>query len=342
MAHQTHTWKRRRRYIRTLQDANEFEDYLEHEQKEIEQRQVDLERVERDINATKAAMQRIEEQAENGELTNSTLARKANENYELLEQELARLEGRKVTIYSTTTRAQRRVGYKELMKRAGDRWSEVVKPEDLPEMVDTFVEKVVWAILSPHFYTLTVHWRDPEWGVDELLCFRELHPTIRWTEEEDAVLREKYPTATADELIALFPERTPIGITKRARKLKIKSEIIKDWAGYRGNPERWSTRWENRWTQGEDAILREKYPTGTADELLQLLPGRSPQSMHNRAIRLHLRAEVTKHWRDFRRNCAGILTPADHEVMEKYSIAEEQLRIPGEKLLQCSKVLFRI
>ncbi len=151
-------------FIQTLQDANEFEDYLEHEQKELEQRQVDLEQVERDIHATMAAMLRIEEQAKNGELTNPKLARKANEKYELLEQELARLEGRKATIYSTTTRAQRRVGYKELMKRAGDRWSEVVKPEDIPEMVDTFVEKVVWAILSPHFYSLSVHWRDPEWG----------------------------------------------------------------------------------------------------------------------------------------------------------------------------------
>ncbi len=176
-------------------------------------------------------------------------------------------------------------------------------------------------------------------GVDELLCFRELHPTIRWTKEEDAVLREKYPTATAEELIELFPERTPVGITKRARKLKINSEVVKDWAGYRSNPERWTSRWENRWAHEEDAILREKYPTGTADELLQLLPGRLPQSIHNGAIRLHLRAEVTKHWRDFRRNCAGILTPADHEVMGKYGIVEEQLRIPGEKLLQCSKAL---
>ncbi len=324
-------------FIQILQEANEFEDYLEHEKREIEQRQRDLEQVERDIHATQAAMQRIEEQVDNGELTNPTLARKANQRYGRLEQELTRLEGRKATLLSTTTRAQRRVGYKELMKRAGDRWSELVTPEDLPEMVDTFVEKVVWAILSPHFYTLTIHWRDPEWGVDELLCFRELHPTIKWTKEEDAVLREKYPTATAEELTALFPERTPPGIRKRARRLGIACEVIKDWEGYRGNPERWAARWENRWTREEDAVLREKYPAGTADELLQLLPGRSPRSMYNRAVRLHLRSEVTKEWRNFRRNCEGILTPADRAVMEGHRITEGQLRVPGVKLLQCSK-----
>ncbi len=324
-------------FVHTLQVANEFEDYLEHEQKELQQRQVDLEQIDRDIHATKAAMQRIEEQAANGELTNPALARKANESFGLLEQELARLEGRKATIQSTTTRVERRVGYKELMKRAGDHWSEVVQPEDLPEMIDTFVEKVVWAILSPHFYTLTVHWRDPEWGVDELLCFRELHPTIQWTKEEDAILQERYPTATANELITLFPERTPLGIRKRARRLGIACEVVKDWEGYRSDPARWTARWENRWTKEEDAILVEKYPTGTADELLRLLPGRTPRSMSNRAIRLHLKSEVTKNWRTFRRNCEGILTPADREVMEKYGITEEELRIPGVKLLRCSK-----
>ncbi len=324
-------------FIRALQDANEFEDYLEHEQKEIQQRQTDLEQVERDIRATQAAMQRIKQQARSGELTNPALAREANEGYGQLEQELARLEGRRATLLSTTTRAQRRTGYKELMKRAGDRWNEVVKPEDLPEMVDTFVEKVVWEILSPHFYTLTVYWRDPEWGVDELLCFRELHPTIQWTQEEDTILRERYPTATAEELTALFSERTPTGIRRRARRLGIAGEVARDWEGSRGDPERQAARWENRWAEAEDALLRERYPGATADELLGLLPGRSPCSIRNRALRLHLRSEVTKHWRNFRRNCEGILTPADRAVMQERAITEEQLREPGVKLLQCSK-----
>src|SRR5579883_670534 len=146
-----------------------------------------------------------------------------------------------------------------------------------------------------------------------------------------------YPTATAGELITLFPERTPLGIRKRARRLGIACEVVKDWEGYRSDPARWTARWENRWTKEEDAILVEKYPTGTADELLQLLPGRTSRSMSNRAIRLHLKSEVTKNWRTFRRNCEGILTPADREVMEKYGITEEELRIPGVKLLRCSK-----
>ena len=112
-------------------------------------------------------MLRIEEQVDNGELTNPRLARKANESYGLLEQELTRLEVRKTMLLSTTTRAQRRVGYRELMKRVGDRWHEVVKPEQLPEMIDTFVEKVVLDAVSPRFYTLAVRWRDPEWGINE-------------------------------------------------------------------------------------------------------------------------------------------------------------------------------
>jgi hypothetical protein len=324
-------------FVHALQEANDFEDYLEHEQEEVKQREKALARVERDILATQAAMERIEAQVENGELTNPNLARTANKQYTSLEQELARLESQKVEVEATTTRAQRRIGYNELMKRAGDRWSEIVKPEDLPEMVDTFVEKVVWEMLSPRFYTLTIQWRDPEWGADELLCFRDLHPITRWTEEDIALLREYYPTATAEELLQLFPDRTPMGIRKKARKLGIKSDTEKDWEGYRNDPERWSARWENRWTKEEDALLKEKYPTATADELLSLFPGRTPQSIRNRVYRLGIPCETPKRWKTFRRNCESILTPADHAVMQEYQITEEELRSPEVKLLRCSK-----
>lgn len=61
--------------------------------REIAQRQRELEQIDRDILATQAAMQRIEVQVDTGELTNPTLAKKANKRYGQLEQELVRLEG---------------------------------------------------------------------------------------------------------------------------------------------------------------------------------------------------------------------------------------------------------
>lgn len=322
-------------FIQKLKEADEFEDYLEHEQKEIEQKQQDLEQVERDINATGAAMLRIEEQVDNGELTNPRLARKANESYGLFEQELTRLEGRKTMLLSTTTRAQRRVGYRELMKRVGDRWHEVVKPEQLPEMIDTFVEKVVLDAISPRFYTLTVRWRDPEWGINELVCFREHSPAIQWAPDDDALLREAYPTGTAQELINLFPDRSPHGIRRRAARLGIACEVFKDWSGYRSDPERMASRFDNLWTEREDAVLRERYGRGTAQELLAQLPGRSSQSIGNRAARLGLKSEALKNWRDFKTTGESILAPADREVMGRYGITEVELGRQSAKMLRC-------
>ena len=327
-------------FIKTLQDANEFEDYLEHEQKEIEQRQTDLEAVERDIHATKLAMQRIEESVE--EITSKKLAEKVNARYAGLEQELARLEEKKVMILSTRTRAQRRMGYRELMKKVGNHWHEIVQAEQLPEMIDTFVEKVVLEPISPRFYTLTVYWRDPEWGVDELLCFREHAPCMQWSGEDDALLREKYPAGTAEELINLFPDRNPVGIGKRARRLGITCETTKDWSGYMSSPERMAARFDNLWAAGEDTILRERYATGTAEELLGLLPGRSSRSIWGRAAKLKLRSAAVKDWRNIASSCESILTPRDREVMERYGITEENLRVQDAKLLRYSKALSQI
>jgi len=325
-------------FVTRLQHADNFENFLEYETQELQEREKTLARIERDIIADKAAMERIKAQVRNGELTNAELAKEANNSYSALEQDVARLErGRKALVSATSTR-QRRIAYKELMKRAGDRWQEIVVPEDLPEMVDTFVEKVVWERVAPHFYTLTVYWRDPEWGVECLLCFREIKPSVRWSTEEEALLRENYQTATADELLSLLPGRSTLAITKRATILKLTNGMHKDWAGYTTNPQLRASRWEKTWTPEEDAILREKYPKATAEELLQSLPGRTRGSIERRVGRLGVATEVKRSWKQVGRHSESILTDADREIMTLYTITEEELRVPGVKLLRCSGV----
>jgi len=318
-----------------LQHSDNFETFIEYEKQELKQRKEALAQIERDIIAARAAMARIEAQAKNGELINAALAKVANDSYSILQQDVVRLERRQTTLLSTTSTRQRRITYKELMKRAGDRWQEIVVPEDLPEMVDTFVEKVVWKRLAPHFYILTVQWRDPEWGVECLVCYRQIKPAVRWSKEEEAILREHYQTATAEELLALLPGRSTLAITKRADILHLTNGVRKDWAGYKANPERRAAKWEKIWTPEEDALLREHYPKGTPELLLQSLPGRTRGSIDRRAARLGVKKEVARNWKQTGRHSESILTDADREVMTLYTITEEELSKPDVKLLRC-------
>ncbi|MGZ3629884.1 MAG: hypothetical protein ACXVDN_19770, partial [Ktedonobacteraceae bacterium] len=128
-----------------------------------------------------------------------------------------------------TSQTEQRRTYKELILEVKQYWpdADVYPPEDLipldelPMIVDTFVEKVVLDILSPHFYQLMIYWRDPVWGVNTLVCYRGGQPAISWTDEENSILRLYYPTTTRDEIMRLLPERTYNAIQSRASYFRI-------------------------------------------------------------------------------------------------------------------------
>jgi Recombination endonuclease VII len=89
-----------------------------------------------------------------------------------------------------------------------------------------------------------------------------------FTPEEDAVLREKYPTYTAKEIQRQFlPDRNVGSIQARAGYLGVKKESLVFEQEAMG--QRWTKRY---FTPEEDAIIREMYPTHTAKEIQQLLP----------------------------------------------------------------------
>jgi len=213
------------RFIKKLQEAQEFEGYLEHEDEELKEQLRLQQDIERDIKAAEAHMGRIEKQTELGELTDSDLQKKANATYRGLKEDLVRLRARLAEVTANKTHAQKRRSYKQLMREAGDAWEDVVLPEEIPLMIDTFVKKVVLAPLSPHFYTMSIHWYDPEWGIDEGVCYRDGNASIRWTNEEDAILRQHYATALREELLKLLPTRNTLAMVTRAQKFNLVREM---------------------------------------------------------------------------------------------------------------------
>jgi hypothetical protein len=100
-----------------------------------------------------------------------------------------------------------------------------------------------------------------------------------WTEAEDAVLRQLYPTAEWDEIEAALPGRTRKAIALHAHQLRLRRQR-------RGCPN------GTPWTAGEDAVLRQLYPTAEWDRLLRELPTRSPLAIRHRAWVLGLRRAV--------------------------------------------------
>jgi len=99
-----------------------------------------------------------------------------------------------------------------------------------------------------------------------------------WTEEEDAILREKralLPPLSWDEIASFLPGRTKGSVSGRATKLRLSSPKAPTSLRSVGGTD---------WTEEEDSILRAKRALGTLSwpQTAVFLPGRSPGACWNR------------------------------------------------------------
>lgn len=327
------------RFIERLQKADEFDDFLSEERAE-QKAQLQLQKdIERDIKAVESHMARIEKQAEAGELTDADLQKKANETYTRLKEDLVRLRERQREVSTNKTQAQRRRSYKQMMQEAGECWDEVILPEEISLMIDTFVDKVVVAPLSPRFYTMSVHWNDPEWGVDEALCFRSGNPSLRWSTQEKELLKQLYPRASREELLQAIPARSFNAMRHTAHVAGLQRLVYEgsaippslSWQDFQFMEEHSLTEEQLRarkegkvekphWTTEEDECLIQYYPKAPREELLKAIPTRNFKNMVYRAgvlgiVRQFYEAETVPSnvaWQDI-------------QVMLEYGVTEDQL-----------------
>jgi hypothetical protein len=196
-----------------LQKQPETEKEFEHFTQEIEtevakEASETLKDIERDIEATKAHMNRIKMQVESGKLTNPDLLEAADKSYNAAQKDLERLEERKKHTSQIANEDEERRSYKQLMHDVGDAWEEVVMPDEHPRLVYLFITSVTLEIVSPKFFTVTIIWQDQSWGIDTGLYCKGRFTKRAWTEEELNILREHYETAAREELMRLLPERS--------------------------------------------------------------------------------------------------------------------------------------
>lgn len=227
------------RFIYRLQHTECFDDFLTHES-EAQAAQLQLQQdIDRDIKAVKSLILKLKrrltlltvEEEDEGETDTDTtnedeeekeLVAEVKRAYKAHKAELARLEQRQQEATTSFDQAETRRTYKQLMHDAGEAWEEVVSPEEIPLMIDTFVKDVVLTVLSPRFYQITIHWFDPEWGTDERVCFKGGNPSVHWKPEEDEILRTCYPYETRERLMQLLPTRSFEALKSRASTLKIR------------------------------------------------------------------------------------------------------------------------
>lgn len=123
----------------------------------------------------------------------------------------------------TDTYAAQMIEYHELLREVGDRAREIYSVKELYDVVETFTTAVVLDTISPRIWKITITWRDPVWGNDEIVCMRtEGNPSITWTEEERTILHDYYETESRRKLLTMLPNRSWIAIRTIASELKLR------------------------------------------------------------------------------------------------------------------------
>jgi hypothetical protein len=93
---------------------------------------------------------------------------------------------------------------------------------------------------------------------------------MKWTTEEEAILRENYNKLGAKAVYEMLPHRTYMSIIHKAKDLGLSYD----------DP--------NRWTELEENLLRERYGNEDIHCLLEQLPGRKIQMVCTKAARMGL------------------------------------------------------
>jgi hypothetical protein len=111
-----------------------------------------------------------------------------------------------------------------LLPNIQTRWNKLSYDVRL-RFVNALVQKVVISPAAPSWRKLEIYWK-PVIGnvVDVAHVLKPYTNKTSWTQEEETIIRELYPTADAMEILQLIPNRSWQSIYARASKLGIKRE----------------------------------------------------------------------------------------------------------------------
>jgi len=106
-----------------------------------------------------------------------------------------------------------------------EKWERLHFEEQLL-FVNSLVHRVVVNHPAPSYLSMEIHWKRADWGVDITYNIRrDFTHTTNWSEEDDLLLAELYPTTTTLDIMRAFPNRTWGAINSHAMRIGVQRRI---------------------------------------------------------------------------------------------------------------------
>jgi DNA invertase Pin-like site-specific DNA recombinase len=111
-------------------------------------------------------------------------------------------------------------GYNDLVEACAEHWDKL-SVEGRIALIDALTHKVLLDRVAPHFLRLAIHWIHPAWQADTAFVFRVDGEREIWTDAENEIIGEHYPTAAYEALLEKLPNRSWNGIKRQAERLGV-------------------------------------------------------------------------------------------------------------------------
>jgi DNA invertase Pin-like site-specific DNA recombinase len=143
-----------------------------------------------------------------------------------LEERIAKFE-RDLAVTPDQELADEKIQYRiyTLLPDLIEKWDRLHFDEQLL-FVNALVRQVVVSHPAPSYLSMEIHWKRADWGVD--VCFnirRDFTHTNDWSDEDDLLLAELYPTASTMDILRAFPDRTWGAIICHAMRKGVRRRI---------------------------------------------------------------------------------------------------------------------
>lgn len=149
-----------------------------------------------------------------------SLREKCVAQYSALEENKNELEAQ-LTSMDTDQESQKLMDYYSLVHRLSRGWERIpfVERQSLAEVI---VKGVYLDEMTAHWLRFEVQWIDPQWGTEYTYLYRKGGGHKTWTESENALIRDLFPSAPRENILAKMPRRSWSAIMQQARKLNIR------------------------------------------------------------------------------------------------------------------------
>jgi DNA invertase Pin-like site-specific DNA recombinase len=125
-------------------------------------------------------------------------------------------------------------GYNALVEACAEHWDKL-SFEGRVALIEALTETVLLDRVAPHFLRLVIRWKHPKWSTDIAIVYRVDGEREAWTDAENELIGELYPTAVYETLLENLPNRSWFGIRNQAKRLGVFRE--KRGAKYTGLPQ---------------------------------------------------------------------------------------------------------